>query len=81
MQEVVQNFLNRSGLDYMAEQFQVNKITGKVLMLLTEVCECSPFLADSFRIKLINNYSYRQINAPPPPLINFSILFPTTPGA
>ena len=58
MQEVVQNFLNRAGLDYMAEQFQVNKITGKVLMLLTEVCECSPFLADSFRIKfeyLISN--------------------------
>ena len=34
---MIQNFLNRAGLDYMAEQFQVNKITGKVLMLLTEV--------------------------------------------
>merc|ERR1711973_23886 len=36
VQEVIQNFLNRAGLDYMAEQFQGNKITGKILMLLTE---------------------------------------------
>lgn len=31
------NFLERAGLGYMAEQFSVNKITGKCLMLLTEV--------------------------------------------
>lgn len=36
VQEVVQNFLERAGLGYMAEQFTVNKINGKCLMLLTE---------------------------------------------
>ena len=37
MEEVNQQFLERAGLGYMAEQFYVNKITGKCLMLLTEV--------------------------------------------
>lgn len=37
MQEVNQNFLERAGLGYMAEQFSVNKINGKCLMLMTEV--------------------------------------------
>ena len=37
MEEVNQQFLERAGLGYMAEQFHVNKITGKCLMLLTEV--------------------------------------------
>ena len=37
VQEVVQNFLERAGMGYMAEQFTFNKISGKVLMLLTEV--------------------------------------------
>ena len=37
VQDVTQNFLERAGLGYMAEQFSVNKINGKCLMLLTEV--------------------------------------------
>lgn len=37
VEDVNRNFLERAGLGYMAEQFSVNKITGKCLMLLTEV--------------------------------------------
>lgn len=37
VQDVIQKFLERAGLGYMAEQFSVNKINGKCLMLLTEV--------------------------------------------
>lgn len=37
VEEVNQQFLERAGLGYMAEQFYVNKINGKCLMLLNEV--------------------------------------------
>lgn len=37
VEEVNQQFLERAGLGYMAEQFYANKINGKCLMLLTEV--------------------------------------------
>jgi len=41
VQEVNQNFLERVGLGYMAEQFTVNKISGKCLLLMTEVSQWS----------------------------------------
>lgn len=37
VEEVNQQFLERAGLGYMAEQFYANKINGKCLMLLNEV--------------------------------------------
>ena len=37
VEEVNQQFLERAGLGYMAEQFYTNKINGKCLMLMTEV--------------------------------------------